>query len=270
MDKPTMFEPYPAAHDIDVLPSFFPIPGYGILPVNAFVIKAAEPMLVDTGLFPVSNEFVDKLSLVIDPLDLRWLWLSHADMDHVGSLGRILEMNPRLKVITTYLTCGRMSLFQPLPMDRVFLLNPGQNISLGDRTLTAIKPPSFDGPDTTGFYDSKAGVFFCADCFGALMSEPHGSAADLGADKLSEGMVKWATVDAPWLHMVDKTLFAGNIDFIRQIGPNLILSAHLPLARDMTDNLIENLMAVPGSEPFVGPDQQALEAMIAAMTGTPR
>ena len=48
MDKPTMFEPYQAAVDIDVVPAYFPIPGLGILPVNAFVLKAAQPVLVDT------------------------------------------------------------------------------------------------------------------------------------------------------------------------------------------------------------------------------
>ena len=62
MDKPTMFEPYPAAPEIDVLPSYFPIPGYGILPINAFVLKAAEPVLVDTGLVLVSDEFLPQLS----------------------------------------------------------------------------------------------------------------------------------------------------------------------------------------------------------------
>jgi hypothetical protein len=75
-------------------------------------------------------------------------------------------------------------------------------------------------------------------------------------------------VDAPWLHIVDRTLFAKDINRIRQISPKLILSAHLPVARNMTDDLLENLAAVPDAEPFVGPDQQALEAMLKAMTGT--
>ena len=38
MDKPTIFEPYQAGPDIDVVPAYFPIPGLGILPVNAFVL----------------------------------------------------------------------------------------------------------------------------------------------------------------------------------------------------------------------------------------
>jgi hypothetical protein len=36
---------FQAAPDIDVVPAYFPILGLGILPVNAFVLKAAEPFV---------------------------------------------------------------------------------------------------------------------------------------------------------------------------------------------------------------------------------
>jgi flavorubredoxin len=267
MDVPTMFEPYQAAADIDVIPAYFPIPIFGILPINVFVLKASQPILVDTGLIPLSDEFIEKLSSVIDLEDLRWLWLSHCDQDHIGSLFRILELAPKLKIITTFLTTGRMSLVRPLPLDRLYFLNPGQKINIGDRTLTAIRPPSYDAGETTGFYDPKSNTFFCSDCFGALMSEPKDNASEIGFDKLKEGMVTWATIDAPWLHIVDRDLFAKNIDSVRKIAPKRILSAHLPAAYNMTDTLLDNLSNVPDAQPFVAPDQQALEATLKAVTG---
>jgi flavorubredoxin len=267
MDTPTMFEPYEAAPDIHVVPSYFPLPGFGILPVNAFVLRAAEPVLVDTGLVPLSDQFMEMLSSVIDPEDLCWLWLTHTDQDHIGSLMRILEEVPKLRVITTYLGVGKMSLFRPLPMDRVYLLNPGQSIKAGDRTLTAFKPPTYDAPETTGFYDSKSGAFFSADSFGALMSEPAGNAAEIGAEKLREGMLTWATVDAPWLPMLDRALFNKALDRIRKMSPKLILSAHLPVARAMTEELLGYMSDAPASQPIIWPDQQALEAMLQNLTG---
>lgn len=267
MDTPTMFEPCKVAPDIDVIPSYFPIPILGLVPVNAFILKAAEPVLVDTGLVPLSELFMEKLSCVIDPADLRWLWLTHADQDHIGSLQRILDIAPRVRIITTFLGVGKMSLFQPLPMDRVYLLNPGQSINVGDRTLAAIKPPSYDAPETTGFYDPKADAFFSSDCFGALMSEPAQIAGEMGDKKLQEGMVTWATVDSPWLHSVDRTVFDKTLNRIREISPRFILSAHLPAACDMTEELLGYLGTVPTAKPFVGPDQKALEAMLRGMTG---
>jgi hypothetical protein len=37
-----MISSYAAAPDIEVLTSNFPIPGYGLVPINAFVIKGSR------------------------------------------------------------------------------------------------------------------------------------------------------------------------------------------------------------------------------------
>ena len=166
-----MITTYKAAPDIDVLTSSFPVPGFGLIPINAFVLHAEEPVLIDTGAVVESEDFMAALRSVIDPADLRWIWLTHTDADHIGSLHRLLAENPRVRVITTFLGVGIMGLSAPLPMDRVHLVNPGQTIGVGDRTLTAVRPPTFDNPITTGLYDDRSGALFSADCFGALLSE---------------------------------------------------------------------------------------------------
>jgi len=266
-----MVNSYKATPDIEVLTSNFPIPGYGLVPINAFVIKGSEPVLVDTGAVVESEEFVPALRSVIDPTDLKWIWLTHTDFDHIGSLHQLLAENPQLRVITTFLGVGIMSLFAPLPMDRVHFVNPGEKITVGDRTLSAVKPPAFDNPSTTGFYDDKSGVFFSSDCFGALLSEVPQNAGDLSDKDLREGQVFWATVDSPWLHKVDGGTFAKELDGIRKMEPKMILSSHLPAAPgDMTERLLASLAAAPTAQPFVGPDQAALEQMLKEMTEGPQ
>ena len=105
-----MVSSFSVAPDIEVLTSNFPIPGYGLVPVNAFVIKGSEPILVETGTAIESAEFMEALRRVIDPADLRWIWLTHTDFDHIGSLHQLLSENPRLRAI--------------LPMARVLLCPP--------------------------------------------------------------------------------------------------------------------------------------------------
>lgn len=100
------------------------------------------------------------------------------------------------------------------------------------------------------------------------MSEPVENAAEMGVENLREGMVTWATVDAPWLQIVNRTLFAKTLDRVRELSPKLILSAHLPVACDMTEELLGYLGTAPEAQPFVGPDQQALEDMLKGMTAT--
>lgn len=261
MDKPTMFDPYPAGPDIVVLPSYFPIPGFGILPVNAFVLKSGEPVLVDTGLWALSDEFMDRLSSVIDIAELRWLWLTHNDQDHIGSLRRIIAASTKLKVITNFLGLGKMSLFDPLPMDRIYLLNPGQSISVGDRKLAALRPPTYDAPETMGFYDPKTSALFSSDCFGALMSKPATNAADIGSRDLQTGLVFWTKIDSPWLHDIDRDQYMEKLNHVRGLSPKSVLSSHLPAAHGMIDELLQYIAAVPEEAPFAGPDQHAFETM---------
>jgi flavorubredoxin len=262
-----MLNSYKAAPDIEVLTSNCPIPGYGLVPINAFVLKGSEPVLVDTGTVVEREEFMAALRSVIDPTDLKWIWLTHTDFDHIGSLHQLLDECPRLRVITTFLGVGIMNLSAPLPLERVHLVNPGEKITVGDRTLTAIKPPAFDNPSTTGFYDDKSGVFFSSDCFGALLSAVPQNAADLSDNDLREGQIFWATVDSPWLHKVDGA-WARELDVIRRMEPKMVLSSHLPAAPgNMTERLLESLAAAPTAQPFVGPNQAALEQMLNGMTG---
>lgn len=263
-----MINSYKAAPDIDVLTSSIPIPGFGLVPVNAFVLHGPEPVLVDTGPVVQRGEFMTALRDVIDPADLRWIWLTHTDFDHIGALPQLLAENARLRLITTFLGVGIMSLSSPLPMDRIHLVNPGQKITVGSRTLTAFRPPAYDNPSTTGFHDDRSGALFSSDCFGALLAAVPENAADLSDEELRQGQVFWATIDSPWLHKIDRSSLARELDSIREMEPTMVLSSHLPAAPgSMLERLLASLEAAPGATPFVGPDQSALEQMLAQMTG---
>jgi phosphoribosyl 1,2-cyclic phosphodiesterase len=261
MDEPTMFPSRPVATDTESIVSYYPLPGYGMLPINSFLIRSAQPVLVDTGLGVLKDAFMDNLHSLIRLEDLRWLWLTHTDADHMGNLAQVLIEAPHLRVITTFLGMGKMLLHQ-LPVDRVFLLNPGQYLDLGDRRLLAVKPPSYDAPETTGFFDTKTRAFFSADCFGALMKEPAEAATDINPSDLREGLVTWTTIDSPWLHLAGEDKFGMSLDGVRKLEPRVILSHHLPPAMGITEFLLKSLASARSAPAFLGPDQAAMDAMI--------
>jgi flavorubredoxin len=263
-----MISTYKAVPDIDVLTSDFPVPGFGLVPINAFVWHGREPILVDTGSVINSAEFLPALRGVINPADLRWIWLTHTDFDHIGALTQLLEENSQLRVITTFLSVGIMTLSSPLPLDRVRIVNPGQKITLADRTLSAIRPPVFDNPATSGFYDESSRVLVSSDCFGALLSAVPHSAMDLTDEELRQGQVFWATVDSPWIHNTDTVKLERKLEAIRAMEPDMILSSHLPAAPgSLTARMLASLRAAPGAQPFTGLDQAGLEQVLAQMTG---
>ncbi len=261
-----MENPFQAMPDIDVLPAYFPLPGAGLLPVNAFVIKAKEPVLVDTGMGIDGEEFMKALKSVIDPRDLKWVWLTHDDADHTGNLQKVLAAAPNARLAAFSLAVLRISTAWPVPMDRVYWLNPGDSISVGDRKLTAVRPPLFDNPTTIGIYDDKSQAFFSADCFGAVIPSPAQSTDDIAAGDLAQGMVSWASLDSPWAHMAKPDDFSQTLDGIRRLAPKMILSAHLPPAKEKTEQFLELLATVPPSTPSVAPNQAALEQMLTQMS----
>lgn len=263
MNEPTMLEARNVAPDITSLVSYIPIPGYGVLPVNAFVIHAREPVLVDTGLASLKSDFMRELRSVIDPKDLRWIWITHTDMDHLGNFEAVLAEAPNARVVTTYIGMAKMGL-HGLPLDRVFLLNPGQSLDVGDRKLLAVKPPTFDAPETTGLFDSKSATLISADCFGALMDQPAENAAMIEKTALRDGSMLWSSVDAPWLGMIDPEKFSHTLSAIEKLNVNTVLSSHLPPADGMTKVLLNILAEAYQAPAFVGPDQHALEAMMVA------
>jgi len=260
-----MESPYQLTENIEILPSFFQIPGMGFLAVNSFIIKSKEPVLIDTGMGIDRPEFMKSLESIINPKDLRWVWLTHDDADHTGNLRTVLEAAPNARLAANALAVLRCSTGWPVPMDRVYWLNPGDAISAGDHELVAVRPPIFDNPTTIGVYDKKSEAFFSADFFGAIIPEPAKNAEDVTETDLAQGLLSWASADSPWVHMVEPGKFNDALGKIRKIAPKRIFSAHLPPATGKTEQLLGWLENLPSSTPFITPDQTALEQILATM-----
>jgi Metallo-beta-lactamase superfamily len=252
--------------DVSVLNDYAEVPGLGFLPVNAYVLHAEQPVVIDTGLSTVDKDFVSALAEVLDPADVRWLWITHPDRDHTGGLWPLLDAAPKARLVTTFLGVGIMSTEWPVPLDRVFLLNPGQALDVGDRRLHAFRPPLFDNPSTTGFLDDRSGALFSSDCFGAPMpSLELATSGDVRAvgDAVRDLQLLWASVDSPWVHQVDPAKFRATVDPVRAMGASAVFSTHLPPATQLDDRLYETVLLAPETPPFVGPDQAALQALLA-------
>jgi len=253
----------PVAPDTEGLLSFVPVPGLGVIAVNAFLIRAAQPVLVDTGLIGLREQFMERLRATIPLQELAWIFLTHTDPDHIGSIAQVLAEAPRARVITNYVGMAKLDLHR-LPIDRVYLLNPDQRLDIGDRELLAVRPPAFDAPETTAVLDTKTGNLFSADCYGALLSAPVAAAETVAPEALRDGLRTWATVDMPWLMVADRERFAASVDAFRRLDPQMVLSAHLPPAKGIIEPLSEYLTATLSMPGFVGPDQAAPEQMLAA------
>jgi len=266
-----MDAPYQGAADVHVFPANLPLPGVGVLPINAYVLMAEEPVLIDTGIRVDGDDFIAAVSSVVDLQKLKWVWLTHDDADHTGNIPQIMELAPNAKLVTHGFSALRMATWWPVPMDRVHAIRFGDKIHVGDRTLIAVAPPLFDNPMSTGVLDQSTGAFFSVDAFGAILPEPTQDASDVPPEALAGGMLGWATSDSPWAHVVDRARFNEILDRVRQLQPTRIFSSHLPAASGTSlEEFLEVLRKVPDAEPFMPPDSEQFAQMIAAMADVQR
>lgn len=261
-----MDSPYQGAPDVHVFPANLSLPGLGVLPINAYLLMAEEPVLIDTGLGVDTDDFVEAVGSVVDLNELKWLWLTHDDADHTGSIRRVMELAPNARLVTHALSALRMATWWPVPLDRVHAIRFGDQIQVGDRTLTAVAPPLFDNPTSTGVLDGSTGAFFSVDSFGAILPEATQDAAEVPPEALAGGMVGWATSDSPWAHVTDRAKFGEVLDRVRRIGPSMIFSSHLPAASGTSmEDFLRVLETVPDAEPFMPPNSEEFVHMIEAM-----
>ncbi len=264
-----MDAPYQAAPDVHVLPANVALPGVGVLPVNAYVLLAEEPVLIDAGMGVDGDQFMDALASIIDPKSLRWIWLTHDDADHTGSLQRVFEVAPSARLVTHAFSALRMASWWPVPLDRVHAIRVGDRLPVGDRTLRAVAPPLYDSPLSTGLLDEATGALFSVDSFGALLPEASQDAGEVPQAALAGGMRAWATSDSPWAHLVDRQHFAQVLDGVRRLQPTRIFSSHLPAASGASlEAFLRVLESVPDAEPALAPSNEEFAQMLAAMMAT--
>ena len=261
-----MDSPYQGAPDVHVFPAHASLPGVGVLPINAYLLMAEEPVLIDTGIGVDTDDFVAAVSSVIDLADLKWIWLTHDDADHTGSIRAVMELAPNARLVTHAMSALRMTTWWPVPLERVHAIRFGDEIHVGDRTLTAMAPPLFDNPMSTGLLDRSTGAFFSVDAFGAILPEATQDASEVPPEALAGGMVGWATSDSPWAHVTDRTKFGEVLDRVRQLQPSRIFSSHLPAASGTSlEEFLRVLETVPDAEPFMPPNSEEFAHMIEAM-----
>jgi flavorubredoxin len=246
--------------------------GEGMGPVaamlNSLVIRGTEPVIVDTGASVTSGQWLEEAFSLVDPADVRWVFLSHDDTDHTGSLFEVLDRCPRATLVTNWFTVERMAADRLLPLERLRLVNPGESFPAGDRTLTAVVPPVYDSPTTRGLHDSATGVYWAADAFATYVPGQVDDVADLPPGFFREGFLQAQRMVSPWHNLVDPAKYEAHLDTVRSLDASVAVGAHgVPLTGGdigSAFNLLSELPHLPGPQLLGQGDLDALLGVISA------
>ena len=103
-------EAHPVAADTFLVPTLAADPsGGGVFAANTLVIRGAEPVIVDTGcsLAPRRRGW-PRSSRSSSPADVRWVFISHDDHDHIGNLETVLDLCPQATLVGNWAMTARL------------------------------------------------------------------------------------------------------------------------------------------------------------------
>ena len=253
----------PTTAPVKVAPDTYLIPNLAAaepgtyVPVNSLVILGEEPIIVDTGA-PVHREhWLEMVYGLVDPDDIRWVFLSHEDGDHTGSLDQVLEAAPQATLVMNIFSTERLALERPVHLERMIWREPGETFDAGDRRLRLVLPPIFDGPATRGLFDEKTGVLWSVDTFAALTTGAVHHVEDLPKDLYDESFMFFNSLISPWHQFLDPVRYNRHVDTVEALKPRVIASAHGPiLVGDAIHDAFDRVRTLAG-EPIIAPPGQA-------------
>jgi flavorubredoxin len=255
--------PHPVTDDTWLVPTLAAEPSGAYIGAHSLVIRGAEPTLVDTGAGLVRPSWSEQVFSLVEPEDVRWIVLSHDDHDHLGNLDLVLDRCPNATLVASFAITSRLSGDIELPIERMRWLDVGESLDLGDRRLTAVRPPMFDSPATRGFYDSSSRVLWAADSFGALVPGAVHEAAEVPDDLWAGSFAVLNSWNTPWLEWVDPARFADHVGTTRALDLAAVASAHGPVLRDgRIETAFARTLDLAAQPPVPQPGSELLDAIV--------
>lgn len=235
--------------------------------MNAMLIRGAEPVVVDTGTPLNRTRYLDDLFSLVEPHDVRWVFISHDDVDHYGNVHEVIAACPNATLVASWFMCDRIAVDRlDVPPFRWRWLNDGETLDVGDRTLAAIRPPLYDSPTTRGLFDPTTGVYWAADCYATPVASPTAFVDELDPDEWAAGFAMFQTWNSPWSTMVDPVRFGEACAVIERLGVTTIATCHSPtIGASQVDRAFELLRSVPTTDVLPQPDQLVLDEIVASI-----
>src|SRR5262245_35895107 len=213
--------PQPVAADTWLIPTLAAPPSGAFIGAHSLVIRGAEPAIVDTGASLVRDAWAAQAFSIVEPDDVRWVFLSHDDHDHIGNVDFVLDACPNATLVVNFSMVGRLAGDVEFPFERMRWVDAGDTLDAGDRTFSFVRPPMFDSPATRALHDSATNLLWSVDSFGSFFPGEVYEADEIPADLYDESFTVLNTWNTPWLEWVDPQRYATLLAQSRALDPDV-------------------------------------------------
>ena len=109
---------------------------------NSYVWKAGDKIvLFETAKEKFFDEYLDKLKEIIDVTKIDYLIVDHTEPDHAGSIGKLLEYSPQMKIVATGCAVGFLKEIVNGDFTAI-AVQDNQTMEIGGKTLRFLVVPN--------------------------------------------------------------------------------------------------------------------------------
>ena len=201
---------------------------------NAYLVRGSEGVaVIDTVKENFAHDFFTRFESVARYDEIRVIVLNHLEPDHSGALPELMRRAPQARL---YISQKAQSMLKALLKQDQFEFTPvltGDQVSLGDRTLSFLHTPYLHWPDTQCTHLVEEKILFSGDVFGCHFCDTRLFNDNVGDFRFSFEYY-YAHIMRPFKAFVNNAL-----DLIEPLALEQILPAHGPLLRDKPQRYVQ-------------------------------
>ncbi len=134
---------------------------------NAYLVRGSErSALVDTVNPGFEDQLLGRVAAVMDPADLDYVVMNHAEPDHGTAIGTVLAVSNKAKLVLTAKGAEMAERYYRIERERMQIVKDGMSLDLGGKTLRFLDAPFLHWPETMFTYVVEDRVLLPCDFFG--------------------------------------------------------------------------------------------------------
>ena len=149
----------------DLFEGLWPITEEGVS-YNAYLINDEKKAIVDLSKALKTDEFFDRIAEIVAVSEIDYVVINHMEPDHTGVLRTLRKIAPGATILGSAKTKKMLESFYGIT-EKVRVVEDGEALSLGRRTLQFFSTPFVHWPETMMTYETSHRILFSCDAFGS-------------------------------------------------------------------------------------------------------
>ncbi len=191
---------------------------------NAYLVRGSESTaLVDSADPALRDDLMEQLQ---DVEHIDYIVSQHSEQDHSGCIPELLDRYPQATLVCSKKAEDFLTTHLHVPSERVRVVEDGEGVSLGDKTLQFVYTPWVHWPETMCTYVPEDKCLFSCDFFGSHLATTDVFVTDKA--RVYEAAKRYyAEIMMPFRKIIRK-----NLDKIADCPFDIIAPSHGPVYDD--------------------------------------